>query len=624
MRQFVRIRSVARYGVEFAYPAGRSQALGFLFHELNMRSVASAALAAVLVLGVASATSAQSRTVTAEWDRNTDSVTVAYILSVGIQSGTYTQHFNVGNVTSHSLMLNGGATYYFVVRGVNSAGQTGPPSNEVMFHVPGENPPTAQITASLTGANQATVTWSTTNATSAAINGTSVPLSGSTTVAIAATTTFTLVATGPGGTATASATVTINPTLPTAQITATLTAPNLATVTWSTTNATSASINGIAVPLAGSGTVGLTATTTYTLVAVGPSGTATASATVTITNPVDCLQTAWRLGSAGSWGACSGGQRARTETWVRSVLVPEADGGLACGPPQQQRVAVESCGQSSTTTVPNAPVNLSTNVSGSHATLAWNRSASGGTPTEYFVTAGTSAGTADLVSDLPVGNVSSVSGTLAPGLYFARVRAANGMGFGPFSAETTFRVGVSGLPRRPLGLVGSFQNSVATLSWTAPAGPAENGPTAYVIEAGSAPGLSNLAVLPVGNVTRFQTLAPAGVYYVRVRAVNPAGVGPASNEIIVQAGTGPGAPGNLTASMASPNVTLSWQPSTGSPQGYAVEFGTASVHANEAIYVFGTLTSVTLPLPPGVHFVRVRAWGQGTAGAASNEIVVQR
>jgi titin len=514
--------------------------------------VAAAVLAAPLILGAATATSAQTRTVTAMWDRNTDGVTIGYVLSVGTQSGTYSHHINVGNATSHPLTLNVGATYFFVVRGVNAAGQTGPASSEVAFHVSGTTAPTAHITASLTG------------------NGS-------------------------------------------------------ATVTWSTTHATSATINGIAVPVAGSATVGVTATTTYTLVATGPGGTATASATVTIANPVDCLQSAWRFSTAGSWGSCSGGQRGRAETWIRSVLAPAADGGAECGPAQQQRVAVESCSQLATTNAPAAPVNLSTDASGSRVTLSWNRSTAGGTPTRYFVSAGRSPGSSDLVADLPVGNAVSVAGNLAPGVYYARVRAANGMGFGPLSGETTFRVGATGPPRRPLGLIGSFHNSVATLSWTAPAGPAENGPTAYVVEAGSAPGLSNLAVMVVGNATRFQTLAPPGVYHVRVRAVNALGVGPASNEIVVRAGTGPGAPASLTSSIAATNVTFSWQaPPTGVPDGYLVEIGTAPVHANRSVQVFGNVTSVTLALPPGVHYVRVRGWTQGTAGPASNEIVVRR
>jgi hypothetical protein len=66
------------------------------------------------------------------------------------------------------------------------------------------------------------------------------------------------------------------------------------------------------------------------------------------------------------------------------------------------------------------------------------------------------------------------------------------------------------------------------LTWTVPAfGPV----TAYIVEAGSATGLSNLAVANVGNVlTQSFSGVPPGTYYVRVRAVNAQGASIASNE----------------------------------------------------------------------------------------------
>ena len=59
-------------------------------------------------------------------------------------------------------------------------------------------------------------------------------------------------------------------------------------------------------------------------------------------------------------------------------------------------------------------------------------------------------------------------------------------------------------------------------------------PAGYVIEAGSDPGLSNIATIRVGNVTSFTTEAPPGTYFVRVRAINSRGPGLPSNEVIVQ------------------------------------------------------------------------------------------
>jgi hypothetical protein len=68
-----------------------------------------------------------------------------------------------------------------------------------------------------------------------------------------------------------------------------------------------------------------------------------------------------------------------------------------------------------------------------------------------------------------------------------------------------------------------------TLTWSAPVfGPV----TGYIIEAGSATGLSNLIPgATVGNVlTQSFGGVPPGTYYVRIRAVNAQGVSIVSNE----------------------------------------------------------------------------------------------
>jgi hypothetical protein len=55
-----------------------------------------------------------------------------------------------------------------------------------------------------------------------------------------------------------------------------------------------------------------------------------------------------------------------------------------------------------------------------------------------------------------------------------------------------------------------------------------------VIEAGDAPGRSNLAVLPTGSsTTSFRVAAPPGRYHVRVRALNAAGTSAASDEVVL-------------------------------------------------------------------------------------------
>jgi hypothetical protein len=62
-------------------------------------------------------------------------------------------------------------------------------------------------------------------------------------------------------------------------------------------------------------------------------------------------------------------------------------------------------------------------------------------------------------------------------------------------------------------------------------------PFTYIIEAGSGSGQANLAVLPTGSsATQFATAAPAGTYFVRLRAQNACGVSDVSTEEVVSVG----------------------------------------------------------------------------------------
>jgi hypothetical protein len=68
------------------------------------------------------------------------------------------------------------------------------------------------------------------------------------------------------------------------------------------------------------------------------------------------------------------------------------------------------------------------------------------------------------------------------------------------------------------------------LSWLPPPGSV----TGYVVEAGSAPGRSDLASALIGpGVSATFSGVPPGKYYVRLRGINAQGRGVASNEILV-------------------------------------------------------------------------------------------
>jgi hypothetical protein len=88
-------------------------------------------------------------------------------------------------------------------------------------------------------------------------------------------------------------------------------------------------------------------------------------------------------------------------------------------------------------------------------------------------------------------------------------------------------------PRPPAALGSQVVASSVVLSWSPGGSPAAV--TRYILEAGSAPGLSDIiGGLDLGLQTSFgATGVPPGRYYVRVRAGNYTGLGAPSNEVVV-------------------------------------------------------------------------------------------
>jgi hypothetical protein len=272
---------------------------------------------------------------------------------------------------------------------------------------------------------------------------------------------------------------------------------------------------------------------------------------------------------------------------------------------------------------PGAPQGLHASVAGSVATLAW-APPNEGFATRYLLSVGTAPGADNLLSEYPVGNVTSVSGALPPGTYYARVQAANVVGVGPTTGAVMFRVGASiAVPATPSALAATWANGAVTLSWRA-----SSGATSYALEVGSAPGAADLGVFNVGNVTAYSAAVPVGTYYVRVRGLNAGGSSAPSNEVVLQSVpvAVPGAPRNLTSSGSGATVTLAWAaPSSGgAPTSYVVEVGSASGQTDVGVFSVGAVTAITTTAPPGTYYVRVRAANGSGVGAASNTVVVRR
>lgn len=184
------------------------------------------------------------------------------------------------------------------------------------------------------------------------------------------------------------------------------------------------------------------------------------------------------------------------------------------------------------TALPGAPVQLAPVVSGNNILLAWSAPVAGGAVDSYVVAAGSSPGAANLAV-IDTGSLATSFQASAPsGTYFVRVGARNACGIGTPSNEVSFTAGPL-VPAAPSGLGFSLgPGRVVTLTWTAPT--TGEAPTSYTVEAGSAPGLSNLAVLPTGSVaTTLTVTAPPGTYFVRVRATTSAGASAPSNEVFI-------------------------------------------------------------------------------------------
>ncbi len=606
-------------------------------------SLATLAAAALLVVLSVSTAFAQTTTVTAVWDRNTDAQTTGYVVYYGTSSGNYQWSYDAGNQVSTPLTLSQGSVYYVVVRAYNASAQLGPPSNQATISLVAAGP-TAQITATLQNATTALVNWQTTNATSARINGGVVALSGSMTVTVSATTTFTLVATSANNaTATQSATVTITPpaTVPTAQITATMQNATTALVSWQTTNATLARINGLDVALSGSQQVVLAATTTFTLVATSASGaTATRSATATVTPPATVptaqitatMQNAttalvsWQTTNAtsarinGALMALSGSQQVVLAATTTFTLV--ATGANNATATQSATATVTP--PPSTTLSP--PTNMAAAVSGARATLSWRAATTGATPDRYLLSVGSSAGGTNVANGYVVGNVLTVAGDLPRGRYHARVRAANSAGVSAESNEVSFKIGRNLVT--PSGFTVRWIGTTAVLSWTAPAadGAVEDRPTSYVLEAGTARGLSDVATIPLGNVTSISGEIPAGTYYVRIRAVNDYGDSEPTVDLVLTPPGAPNAPTNFNTSVSASAVNLQWTaPSGPAPTGYLLEVGSAPGRSDLGSLQIGNVTRFSAPVPPpGTYYVRVRAVNARGPGQPSNEVVVRR
>ena len=265
-------------------------------------------------------------------------------------------------------------------------------------------------------------------------------------------------------------------------------------------------------------------------------------------------------------------------------------------------------------------------VEGATVSVYWFSPSAGGTATSYVVEAGFSPGTTAV--SLTSNDRGLKVGGVPVGRYFVRVRGVNAYGTGPASEETVVEVlPAAGSPLPvPTNPQSWMSGSRLTLTWSAPY-PAV-AVTGYVVEAGSAPGLTDIATIGLNSRALTVYAVPPGNYFVRVRALTPAGLGPPSIDNLVNAGSvpsPPAMPGDLTRSVSGSTVTLSWlPPADGTATSYLVRAGSAPGLSNLAqVHTANAATSAVFAgVPPGIYYVRVHAVNAAGVGVPTNDVAV--
>lgn len=322
------------------------------------------------------------------------------------------------------------------------------------------------------------------------------------------------------------------------------------------------------------------------------------------------------------WDIETGEPLEESATWVRPVAIETGLLELADAPDGPEGPSLIRFHEATGGNALTSPRDLTVQYSGTEAYLTWRPPARGEVDS-YVVRAGGASGESTL-ANFDTGSASTTLHTRAPeGVYFVRIHARHGASVSGPSNEVSFALvplGCNAVPRAPGSLSETTSGTTVSLAW----GAAINA-SSYVIEAGSATGLADIAVLGTGQRLALQVSAPIGRYFVRARGVNSCGRGAASNEVVIAiGGPPPSAPTNLTARVMGRTVALDWAaPGIGEiPTFYQLEAGSAPGLSDLAVIRTTDSGYVAAGVLPGRYFVRVRAGnGAGLSGPTADLVV---
>jgi hypothetical protein len=250
-------------------------------------------------------------------------------------------------------------------------------------------------------------------------------------------------------------------------------------------------------------------------------------------------------------------------------------------------------------------------VQGNLVTFRWKAPEVGPAPTGYVIEGGVLP--AQTLVSLATGHAAPAFTVAAPdGSFYVRARALGTGGPSDASEEIRVHVGVPVAPSAPEAPQATVSGATLHLAYTPTFGGAPA--TGLVLDVSGA--VSGSIALPATEQLAFADV-PAGVYTLRLRAVNDGGASAASDPVEVTVpgvcAEPPGAPEDLLAYATGGTTFVMWDPpAAGAPTGYVITVPGIGTLPTTARWVSGGLAA-------GTYTIEVRAIGACGTGAAATQ-----